>query len=381
MVRDLQAAIRQLDDAAYQFSITIAQRINSVGGSRDIGAIAMGRATTLRSGIGGNAPTGDQITDLQGYVGAIDTWYQARRTAIENDIAAQKQAAQAIAQAQASAAQARIGQLQDELTLANSFKTLMTQAKQISDAMQLGTSNPLSGTGRLALANEEVQRLKALWDSSTGYTRIDAGNQLLQALQQYQSMGQGLYARSSPEWQAIYNQVQSTLAGVQGDAKPLAEQAVSLQREILSVQRVAASYQQMAANAGQQSSAELDDLNAQAQGYYTWAETEGARLYAIQRQEAKTQLMAITGGLDANLFIAQRTTEMRDLLKSINDGITRFLGAVSTTPGGGTTGTPAAGGSQPTVVVNVNGNSVSTADVVAAVRAAAPAIRRVLATS
>jgi predicted nucleic acid-binding Zn-ribbon protein len=343
MVRDLQAAIRQLDQEAYQFAVNIAQKINSVGGSRDIAAIAMGRATTLRGGIG-SGPLGNQIEDVQNYVGAIDTWYNARRTQIERDMQAQMQAQQAMARAAAAAAQARVQQLQDELALANNFKGVLDRAKQMLEDMKLSTSNPLAATGRIALQSEDLATLRDTYQGSTGYGRVDAANALLDALQRYRELGQDTYQRSSPEWQAMYNEIMRDIGMIQNDAKGPADQAVELQRQILEVQRQAAAYQASAASDAATSSAELDSLNQEALGYYTWAESEGARLYAAQRQQHQEQLDAITGGMEVELFIAQRQAEAVDILKSIEARIAAWLAATgAAVPGTGTTPTPGPG--------------------------------------
>lgn len=368
MVRSLQQAIRQLDQEAYQFALNIAQKINSVGGSRDIGGIAMGRATTLRAGIGGNAPTNMQLEDLNNYVGAIDTWYQTRRAQIERDMQAQIQAQQAIYQAQAAAAQSRVTQLQAELAIANQFQGVLDRTRQMIDDMRLSSANPMSVFGRLAMAGGDVAGLKETYKNATGQDRIDAANKLLDALQTQRGLGQEAYQRASPEWQALYNSIMADLNMVQGDSKTVAEQAVEIQRQILLAQNQAAMYQAMAASATQVSSADLDSLNLEAKGYYEYAEKEGARLYATQRREHQEQLDAITGGTEIEIFVAQKQKEAVDLLKSINERVGAFLDAIggattATTPadtgsntagGGNSSDNPAARGEQ-RIVLTIDG--------------------------
>jgi tape measure domain-containing protein len=352
MVRNLQQAIRQIGEAAYQFAISIAQRINSVGGSVNVAAIAMGRANELHGRIvGGGGTTSENIEDINGYVGAIDTWYQTRRSAIEHDGEVQQQAAQAIAAAQASAAQARQAQLQSELELAKQFQGLVDHATQMLKDLQLSSANPLSLRGRVDIAHQNVQDLLTRWRGSSGTDRINLGNELLEAIQTYRGLGQDAYQRPSPEWQAIYNEITADLTEVQKDSKTFAERQVELQEAILAVQRQAAEYQQAAAASGQASSAALEALNEEALGYYTWAQEEGARLYAIQRREAHEQLVAITGGMDANNFIAARQHDSVVLLQSIDSRIAAWLAAGPPPPGPGTTTTttppPGGGGNHP----------------------------------
>jgi tape measure domain-containing protein len=391
MVRNLQQAIRQIGEAAYQFAISIAQRINSVGGSVNIAAIAMGRANELHGRItGGGGTTSENIEDINGYVGSIDTWYQARRAAIEHDMEAQQQAAQAIAAAQASAAQARQAQLQSELELAKQFQGLVDHATQMLKDLQLSSANPLSLRGRVDIAHQNVQDLLTRWRGSSGSDRINLGNQLLEAIQTYRGLGQDAYQRPSPEWQAIYNEITADLTEVQKDSKTFAERQVELQEAILAVQRQAAEYQQAAAASGQASSAALEALNAEALGYYTWAQEEGARLYAIQRREAHEQLMAITGGMDANNFIAARQHDSVLLLQSIDARIAAWLAAGPPPPPPGTTTTttttppPGGGGNhpdpnpnpEPPIAVHVYTGSRS--DFMSEVERNAPAVAREL---
>lgn len=377
MVRQLQEAIRQTEEEAYQFALNIASRINSVGGSRDIAAIAMSRAQTLQGRIG-TGPIGYQIEDLQGYVGAIDTWYQARRAAIEQQMANEKAAAQAIAQQQADAAQARVTQLQNELQMVNEFQQVVDRTRQMMDDMRLSTANPLSAGGRLGLAREDVARLREEYESSSGSARVAAANHLLDALQNMRSLGQEAFQRPSPEWQSLYNEIMSELTSVQDDAKSVAERGVDLQEQLLAAQGEANRLSAAVANAGQASSAALDALNQEALGYYTYAETQGDALYTLQRQQHQEQLAAITGGTEPELFIAARTAEMVAELRGVRSDINAWMNGVSQGGGGGAPG--GEGGSTLTINVQSSGGGaqVDTQAVVKAVQAAAPTIRRIL---
>lgn len=334
MVRELEQAIRAAEEQAYQFALNIGGRINAVGGSRDLGAIAMGRATTLRGRIGGNAPTMYQIEDLQGYVGAIDTWYNARRQSIMDDINRQNAALQAQAAAQQAAAQARISQLQAELELAQSFKALAERAGQMINDMRLGSSNPMSIYGRIGMAGEDVAALRATWQSATGQARVDAANRLLEALQTWRELGMQGHQRPSAEWQAIYNAIMGDLTAVQEDAQSFAERELEIQQQILAVQTDSAAIQAQLAGSMITTNAELEALNREALGYYTWAETEGQRLFALHQQGYREQLTAITGGQDVQLFIADRSRDAARDLAAIRTAIERWLQTPGTPAGG-----------------------------------------------
>lgn len=331
MVQQLVQQIRQIEESAYQFSVNIAGRINAVGGSRDVGAIAMNRAGVLRRRVGGNAPPGQQLDDVNGYVGAIDTWYNARRSQIERDAQAQASQQQAYFDAQKRNAEVRLANVQAELDIANQFKSVLDRSKQMMNDMKLSSDNPLSAIGRLGMAGDEVTRLRDIWKGATGTARIDAANKLLDALQTYRAMGQDTLQRPSDEWQAVYNSIMVDLTAVQADAKTQGDRAIELQQQLILAQAEANMWNSMTASASQASSAALDALNEEALGYYTWAEEQGASLFEAQREQAQAQLMAVTGGMEANLFIAARAKDTVDLLKSIDARL-----AVSTS----TTGTP-----------------------------------------
>jgi hypothetical protein len=388
MVRTLQDAIEGLRQEAYQFSLAIAQRIIGVGGSRDIGAIALGRANQLRGGIG-SGPIGTQVSHLQNYVGAIDTWYDARRQQITADAQAQAAAHNAIAQAQAGAASARVSQLQGELALVEQMAAIAERARAMLDEMRLSSANPLSQTGRLLLAQEDVGRLRSEYDSATGTDRAGAANRLFEALTRYRDLGMQTFDRSSPEWQSIYNEITAELTRVQGDAKGVAERSEELQRQILEAQQQANGYAAATVDAAQIAASQLQALDQEALAYYTWAEEQGALLYAEQERQHREQLNAITGGMEVELFIAQRQSEAVDLLRSIDARIAAWLASPTTpTVGTGTgtdtgtgAGTGAGSGAGGGLSVTINATGVDKASIVKAVQDAAPAIKRALATA
>lgn len=364
MIRSLQDAIASLKDQAYQFSVQMAQRISAAGGTRDVAAIALGRATQLRSGIGGTAPVGAQIRDLNSYVGAIDTWYQARRQEIEAQIAAEQAAMQAIANAQAAAAEARIAALEEELALAEQFKGLAESARGMIDEMRLTAANPLSVHGRLAMSGDDVARLREEYAGASGTARIGAGERLIDALRTRLSLGGEGFQRPSPEYQAIYNEVIAELTAVQASAQSEAERAAELQTQIVELQRQAAAYQGSIASSSAASQGYLDQLNAEARAYYEYAEAEGARLFEEQERQHQEQLDAITGGMEPELYIAQLQSQTVDELKEIRKAIREWLDTVGAIVGaepGGGAGEGGAGGGRPSpeseqkIVLEVDG--------------------------
>lgn len=321
MISQLRGAIRQVEEQAYQFALNIASRINAVGGSRDIGAIAMGRASQLRGRIGGNAPLQFQIEDVEGYVGAIDTWYQSRRSAIEADIAAEQKAMQAIAQAQQSAIQARISGLQVELALAQQFQGVVARAGQMIDEMRLTSLNPMSVHGRLGLATDDAAAARAAFEASSGAGRVLAANRLMDALQRRLGLLGEAFQRPSPEFQAGYNEIIAELTGLQGEARTEAERALGIQQQILDLQGQSNAIQSMVAANTSAMDSRLAALDKEALSHYEWAEREGIRLYELHRQGYIDQLTAITGGMDVEMYIAKLTKDSVDHLSAIRAGI------------------------------------------------------------
>jgi hypothetical protein len=359
MVRQVQATIRQLEQQAYQFSLNIAQRIASMGGPDTSASIAMGRASTLQGQILGNEQLSFKVEDIQSYVGAIDDWYNARKSQIEADVQSQQDAARAVIQAQQTAAQARLAELQKELDLANAFQGVVDRTQQMLDSLKLSSTNPLSIYGRIGLAQQNVQSLYTQYQGAQGQDRVDLANKLMDAIQTYEQLGQQGYQRPSPQWQAIYNEVAADLSSVQKDAKSYAEQSVDLQKQMLDVQTQMADYQKALANVSTIGAHALDSLNSEAQGYYTWAQTQGEAAFKQQEDDQRALLMAITGGTDPELFIAARQQESVDILKSIDSRIAAWLAANGNPDGSGNPLARGSGNTGSTGTTTTSGNPLT----------------------
>jgi hypothetical protein len=353
MVRQLQQAIEDLKQQSYEFSLGIAQRIAGAGGSANVAGLAFARAGTIRASIGGDDNPAMQLQGIHNYVGAIDTWYEARKSAIERDVQAQAAAAQAAAQAQQAAYQQQIAAAQQQLAIAQQWSGVLDRTKQLIDQMRLTGVNPLSAAGRLDLAGGDAAIARAGYTSATGANKVTAANRYVDALQAQLGLLGDVYQRPSPEYQAIYNQIIAQLTQVQGDAKSEAERSVDLQAQIVQLQQEGNVAAQIGANAGVTANAQLDALNQEYIDQLTWAQAEGERLYNLQIQQHQEQLDTITGGQDVELFIAARQAEAVAILKDIKDLIAAWFVAqgatVTSGPGASTTaprgGTPGGGGS------------------------------------
>jgi hypothetical protein len=362
MVQQLQQQIRAVEEAGYQFALNIAQRINAVGGHENIPGLAMSRAGTLQSRVNaGSGSVGDRISDVQSYVGAIDTWYQARVADINRDAQAQANAANAAMQQAAASAQSQASALQTQLDLATQWNDVLGKSKQMIDDLRLSSTNPLGIEGRTAMAQGDLQALMARYQGASGADKVALANQVMDAAKTYSGLGQQAFQRPSDEWQAVYNEIQRDLTQIQGDAKPAAERMVDLQTQIAALQSQANAYASNTADATSAAQAGIDELNAEALPYYTWAQAQGTALYQQQQQAYTDQLNAITGGVQVDLFMAELNKDMLAELKGVNAKLQKVIdnGLGTPTPGG--TGT--AGGSDGSSVglgAGGNGDSVYT---------------------
>jgi uncharacterized protein YoxC len=263
MVQQLVQQIRAVEEAGYQFALNIAQRINAVGGHEDIPGLAMGRAGTLQSRVNaGTGSVGDRISDVQGYVGAIDTWYQARVSDINRDAQAQANAANAAMQQAAASAQSQAAALQTQLDLANQWNDVLGKSKQMMDDLRLSATNPLGIEGRTALAQGDLQDLMGRYQSATGQDKVSLANQVMDAAKTYSGLGQQAFQRPSAEWQGVYNEIQRDLTQINGDAKGPVEQMVDLQTKIAALQSQANAFASNTADATSAAQAGIDALNA-----------------------------------------------------------------------------------------------------------------------
>lgn len=384
MVEQLREAIRQTEEAAYQFAMNIASRINAVGGSVNIAGMAMDRAGVLQGQINSNEPLQYKIQDINGYVAAIDSWYNSERDRIMAAAQAQADANAANYRAMAAGAKAQADAIQKQIDLAKGFADVLNRASTMIKDMQYSSANPLHALGRLDLARQDTEALVAQYQGSSGQAHVDAANKLLDALQNLDQMGQDSLQRPSNEYSELYNFIMRNLTMVQADAKSESAQMVDLQQQLLDAQNLANSYEAQAASAGVVSSHILDGLNEEAKGYYTWAQEQGSQLYAMQRQSYMDQLNAITGGVDVDLFIASKQAEAVSVLKEIRS----LIAAWASPPGGSTTAPPAGtpggssttpGGSSTTsALARPKAAAISTGDFLTTAKAAAPQLKRIL---
>lgn len=344
MARQLQQNLRDIDEQSYNFSLQMAQRINALGGSINIGSLAGGRAAALYGQLG----TGDvasRLKGLQGYVGARETEYNARREEILRNAQAQIDAQAAIANWQSQANQTMIAALQQELALAQQFSGVVDKTRGIMESFKYGPTNPLHALGRLGLANDDLEGLKAAYNGATGANRAGAANRYAEALQRRMGMvNEADIQRPSGEYLTYFNATMEELTRVQADAQAEADRQAALQDRIASLSELSNGYQATTADATTVAADYLNALDAEFRSYYEDANAIGERLYDEQRRAAKEALDAATGGVEVDLFIAQMQKESRDKLTEMVELMKAFLAAGGTVVPTGGTGTTTTGG-------------------------------------
>lgn len=340
MVLNLQRAIDDLKQAAYEFSLSIAQRIVAAGGSADIAGMAMNRATFLRGQIGGDAQPERQTRFLQQYVSSIDTWYQTRRQQIVADVQEEARMHAAAAAVQQSVIQAQIGALNHQLELAQQWQSVLDKAGKMLDQMRLTAVNPLGAAGRYGLAGDDAEAARAAYLGASGGDRARTADRYLDALNTQLGLLPQAYQRGSTEYEQAYNAIMRQVAEVRLEAKPQADRVEELQRHMAGLQEEANRWASASFDVETAIRERTASLDQEFIGYMTWAQTESERLYNLQVSNNQDQLDAITGGRDVQVYMAEKQKETVDLLRDIRAGI-RDMAATrpaGSTPAPGTNG-------------------------------------------
>lgn len=346
MIHQLVGKLEELSEASYQFEMRIGGMINAMGGSRDLAGIAMNRAMQIRSGFNSSGDPTQRVSAINNFMGAIQSSYDARRAELEKQIEAQQASMQAQAQAQQAIAQARISALQTELQLAQQWVGVLGQAQQMLQQMKFSSVNPLGAGGRYALARNDSGEMFSQFQSLQGQAKIDAATKLLPLLQTRLGLLGESQQRPSGAYQAGYNEITSMLSEVEAYAKTQEQKAIDLQTQILTAQTTANNIGTQNLNASIESNALIQQLNAEYREQLEWAEREGMAAYEQQERLAREQLEAITGGMDVDLYIAQRQNDQVQILTDIRDALRTFMenaGRTTTPTGTGTAPNPLAG--------------------------------------
>lgn len=346
LLAEITESIRNIQAEAYSFRMQMAQRINAAGGSRDIAGMAWQRSQDLYGSLGGITDPMARVGVVNEALGALDTWFQAEQERIQRNAAAQAAAAQAIASAQASARQAEISGLQQQLSLVQQFKSLLGQTQQQIQAMRLGGANPLDAVGRLGLASGDVNALMAQFRGSSGQAQLDVANKLLPLLQTQLGLVGDSHQRPSAEYEALYNEILGNLTEISGVAQTESQRELALISQIATLQASSNAYSAQTADASQFAAAELAALNAEYLRQAEAMEAAGNEAYALAEQAYRDQLDALTGGVEVGLFSAGRLADISADIRGMRGDLREFVQTLATVTTGGTGGNGGGNGSE-----------------------------------
>ncbi len=370
LIQKLQQGISALQSEAYQFNLSIAQKINSLGGSQNIGALSANRAAQLRGTITTGLTIDDRQAGVREYVGVLDNWYQARAAEITRNAQAQANAAQAslnsykqIADMAAATRQKEADALLAMRGIADSLKTQL-QATALSDA------NPLHALGRYELSKSMVDDARAAFESATGADRQRRAQEYADALSARLNLLGQVSQRPSEGYRTEFNDITAQRQALLGSAESDAARGLRLQEEATALAAYANSLSSQQIDAQAYTNSALTDLNDEFRVQYEWAQEEFTKNNAEQQRLLNDLLQETTGGKDPQIYLAQRANDQVALLERIatalENGAKPGTGTTTTTttaPGGNTTGPTTPGPidpiTHPIITIKLDGKTLS----------------------
>jgi len=380
----MRDALSQSQQAARDFNVTMAQRLNSTGSQISIGAMYEGNLPTLRAAVETEENVDRALANLDRFINEVDSWLsaaiadvsaaadraranvQAQMDALDAEsnaiyaagdarAAAAQAADQAANAAQQSAMEARRAALQAELAIAQRFASVLQQAQQLIDQMRLTGISPLPTSVRGDMLEGDIASLRSRYASATGEQRADLAGQLVSLLQQRMQFAGEIYQRPSAEYQNAYNRTMLELSSIRDEAQTEAQRAISLQEQLNGLQEgttvaVNTSSDRMAYLSAQETArlaeietqralldaemrvidikeaADIASLNQKANAYYTWAQTIGNELFAQRHADMLLQIDELTGGVEPltsiNTIAGNQLVVLEDIRLILRRGLT-----------------------------------------------------------
>jgi tape measure domain-containing protein len=371
-MRDALAASQQ---AARDFNVSMAQRLNNTGSQIAIGAMYEGELPSLRAAVETEQNVDRALANLDRFVTGVDNWLsaaiadveaaanraranvQAQMDALDAESAAiyaagdaRAAAAQAAQQAQQAAQQAAIeaqrAALQRLLEVAQRFAGVVQQAQQAMDQLRFGGANPLPVGARADMLEVEIAALRNRYNTATGGERADLASQLITLLNQRMQFSGELFQRPTAEAENAYNATMVELAQLRDAAQTEANKAIALQEQLNALQegttaavmgvgdRMAYLSQTETARLeaidaerkvleaqmreiDRQQASDIAQLNAEANAYYTWAQTVGNELFAQRHADMMLRIDDLTGGVEPLTSIASVGAAQLGVLEDI----------------------------------------------------------------
>ena len=180
-----------------------------------------------------------QISSLNTLRDQTDAYYQdqidaleAQREAIEEQYDDQIDALEEYRDQVEETYDAQIEALEEQLELAEKWADVLDQVEDQIKDMLLTTTNPADVFERLSIASGEVDRLRALYESSSGEERAQYAQELMDAISTYMGLLGEAYQRPSDQYMAQYEAMLALLEAIKADATANGGDTDSLEQQI-----------------------------------------------------------------------------------------------------------------------------------------------------
>jgi tape measure domain-containing protein len=349
LIQKLQQGISALQSEAYQFNLSIGQKINSLGGKQDIAGYSANRAGQLRNTITNGLTIDDRQAGVREYVSVLDNWYATRAADITRNAEAQAQSSQAQLEAykavQTAAAEFRQKEADALLAMQGVADALRRQLQDTA----LSDANPLHALGRYELSKSYADDAKAAFEASSGGDRQKRAQEYADALTARLALLGQTSQRPSTGYREEYNDITARRQALLGESESDVVKGLRLQEEAAALATYANSLSAQNLGAQNIANAGLQQLNDEFRVQYEWAQEEFSRNNAEQQRLLNELLAETTGGKDPQIYLAQRANDQVALLERIatalENGAKPTTGTTKpTTPTGGGTTTENGGG-------------------------------------
>ena len=212
----------------------------------------------------------ERLALVQAGMDAVDNWLAQRTTEIEAKYALMTESNDA-----------QIEILNKQLDVMEAWNSLLDSVQDTIDELSMGASNPANIVERLALAKENVAKLKAQFEGATGEQKAQYGQDYLAALKNYLSLAKDAgetmaeYQGPGAEYGKIYDFVMEELNML----KDAAIAQGGTDEQILDVQNRIAGFEEANNELQKSMEKELKALNLEAAGYYEWLQGAGMLAY------------------------------------------------------------------------------------------------------
>jgi len=344
-LEDLVENIVDTISNAVDFVITMQSKIDDITGSTQAMDMMWDRIVALyyQTQDVDRFTAAERFTKLQEYIDYLDEWYDANIAAIEDFYTIQTEAIQSqidnandlidVLNDQKDAIDDQISAIQEQIDLTAEWKTVLDSINdQILD-METSLTSPADIFERMDVMWSEMERIRGLYEGSTGTEQTGYASDLQDLISEYLGMAEEAYQRPSPEYQAIYSKLYGWLEAIKVDAEAgsasetdllaqiadLQNQQTAIDKQIAAYNEEIAAYNEEIAALNTQMAADIQSFKDEAAGYYQWAMDEGIKLYAEQISELEQTLKDVVGDNTVGGYIENLRDEIVWELKRIQE--------------------------------------------------------------